>query len=166
MLRVVFRRGDSRGRTLRLQSGQYRRDYHVFLEIDVMRLLFGLAFTAVVGVAQLAYAQQSSLFPTIGPSFKESAVSADRFDAVFNVPVTTFPAVALLLGQTADARFDAVVCNVSGEVPGWVKADPAARWGVLDPGQCTMFANFADLQLTTAGSQMEWTVKVFLRSHR
>lgn len=131
-----------------------------------MRLFLRLAFAAVIGVGQLAYAQQSPLFPTIGPSFKESAVSADRFDAVFNVPVTTFPAVALLLGQPADARFDAVVCNVSGEAPGWVKADSAARWGVLEPGQCTMFANFADFQLTTAGSNMEWTMKVFLRSHR
>lgn len=129
-----------------------------------MRFLICLVGVAVAAVS--AEAQQSFVPPTIGPSFSEEAVNADRFDTMFNVQVTTIPAVPLLRGQAEGARFDAVVCNTGRETPGWIKADPAARWGVLDPGQCTMFSDFADLQLTTSGSNLEWSAKIFLRSHR
>lgn len=78
----------------------------------------------------------------------------------------TLPAVQLLIGQPAGARFDAVVCNAGDEIAGWVKVDPAARWGVLEPSQCTMFSDFADLNLTTSGDNLEWSAKIFLRSHR
>lgn len=127
-----------------------------------MRFLVSLASFAVA--AGPASAQQSLVPPSIGPNFAETAVNADRFDAVFNVQVGTVPAVSLLIGQPREAGFDAVVCNAGGEAPGWVKADPAARWGVLEPNQCTMFSNFADLQLTTSGSNLGWSAKVFLRS--
>lgn len=110
--------------------------------------------------------QQLQLPPSIGPSFAESAVNASRFDAVFNMRVTLVPAVPLLLGQTPEARFDGVICNASGEGDGWVKANANARFGVLKPGFCTMFSNFADLQLTMPGSNTEWTAKVFLRARR
>jgi len=126
-------------------------------------LIFAASVVIAVGSAS---AQQSSMFPTIGPNFTEAAVNADKFDAVFNTQVTTLPALQLLIGQPAGARFDGVVCNTGPETPGWVKVDPAARWGVLEPGRCTMFANFANLQLTTSGSNLEWSAKVFLRAHR
>lgn len=124
-----------------------------------------LAASVVIAVGS-ASAQQSSMFPTIGPNFAEAAVNADKFDAVFKIQVTTLPAVQLLIGQPAGARFDAVVCSAGNESPGWVKVDPASRWGVLEPGQCTMFSNFADLKLATSGDNLEWSAKIFLRSHR
>lgn len=130
----------------------------------MMRFLICAAGVAVL--AGSAFGQHSFVPPTIGPSFTEAAVNADKFDAVFNVQVTTVPAVPLLRGQPSGARFDAVVCNAGKDVPGWVKVDPNARWGVLEPGQCTMFSNFGDLQLTTSGSNLEWDAKVFLRAHR
>lgn len=127
---------------------------------------FLICLTGLAMLTGSSDAQQSFIPPTIGPSFAEAAVNADKFDAVFNVRVTTVPAVPLLRGQPSGARFDAVVCNVDREAPGWIKADSAERWGVLEPSQCTMFSNFADLNLTTSGSNLEWSAKVFLRARR
>ena len=126
-------------------------------------LIFAVSLVTAVGSAS---AQQSSTFPTIGPNFAEAAVNADKFDAVFNTQITTLPAVQLLMGQPAGARLDAVICNAGAETPGWVKVDAVARWGVLDPGRCTMFSNFADLKLATSGDGLEWSAKIFLRAHR
>lgn len=129
-----------------------------------MRFLICAAVVATQ--AGSAHTQQSFVPPTIGPNFSEAAVNADKFDAVFNVQVTTGPAVPLLGGQSVSASFEAVVCNLGSDAPGWVKVNPSARWGVLEPGQCTMYSNFFDLQLTTSGSNLEWSAKIFLRSHR
>lgn len=126
-----------------------------------MRLLQFAVLIAVFGAP--AHAQTP---PTIGPILGDAAINADLFDAVFEVPVTLVPALPLLLGQSLEARFDAIVCNASSSGTGWVKVDPAARWGVLDPGVCTMFASFKQLQLTTPGNDMSWTAKIYLRASR
>jgi len=130
-----------------------------------MRMTSALVL-AVALAAPVSAQTYSSAAPTIGPILSEKAVNTNAFDAAFDVKVSLAPAVPLLRGQTADARFDAVVCNTNPSGVGWVKADPKARWGVLEPGQCTMFANFSQLDLTTPGDNQEWTAKVFLRARK
>ncbi len=135
-----------------------------------MRLGFVVLASALLvapGQAQLSQQSPQPQLPlSIGPSFSENAINRDRFDAVFDVRVTLMPAVPLLRGQTDEARFDAVVCNGNSAGDGWVKANAAARFGVLQPGDCTMFSNFADIQLTTPSSGAEWMAKVFLRARK
>jgi hypothetical protein len=126
-----------------------------------MRLLAALAVTVFV----LAPAQAQTR-PSIGPGFAEKSVRADAFDAVFEVKVTLVPAVPLLLGQTPDARFDAVVCNADNSGEGWVRVDPKARWGVLKAGTCTMFAGFRELNFAPIDADHLWTAKVYLRAKR
>ena len=84
-----------------------------------------------------------------GVSFAPSAVKADNFDAVFEVKVNTLPSIPVLWNQTAEARWDGVVCNVGKANRGAVKVDPSARFGYLDLNTCTMFSNFRMLDLTT-----------------
>lgn len=132
-----------------------------------MRLCLALCAGAMLmAPAEAQEPQQLLLPPSIGPSFSESAINASRFDAVFNMRVTLVPAVPLLIGQAPEARFDAVICNANSEGDGWVKANADARFGVLKPGGCTMFANFEHLQLTTPGSNAEWAARVFLRARK
>lgn len=131
-----------------------------------MRLRLTLCAGAMLMASAQAQEPQQQLPPSIGPSFSESAINAGRFDAIFNMNVTLIPAVPLLIGQAPEARFDAVICNANSEGDGWVKANADARLGVLKPGACTMFANFANLQLTTPASNAEWTARVFLRAHK
>jgi hypothetical protein len=126
-----------------------------------MRLLAPLIL-----VAMLLAPAQAQTPPSIGPSFIEKAVNAPTFDAAFNVKVTMVPAVNLLLGQMPDARFDAVVCNADASGEGWVKVNPTARWGVLKGGDCTMFANFSQLNLAPVDAEHLWTAKVYLRAKR
>ncbi len=104
----------------------------------------------------------------VGPSFEPKSVRAENFDVVYETRVTTMPmpTLAQLWNQVADARWDAVICNVDKASKGAVKADPVARWGYLDPGVCTMFANIQRLDLTTVDADKDWTAKIFLRAHR
>lgn len=104
--------------------------------------------------------------PTIGPRFAESAINRALFDATFEMRVVLIPAAPLFIGQTSDARFDVVVCNANTAGSGWVKAEKTARFGVLEPGECTMFANVTNLDLTTPADNSEWTAKVYLRARR
>jgi hypothetical protein len=46
-----------------------------------------------------------------------------------------------------------------------VKAEPTARWGYLNPGMCTMFANAHTLDLATVDASKDWLAKVYLRPH-
>ena len=129
-----------------------------------MRLTAPLFLAALLSVP--AFAQTP---PSIGPNLKAQEVHAENFDAVFNVRVTMNPATDLLLGQTAQARFDAAVCNVDAARDGWVKVSPTpegTRTGVLKAGECTMFANFQKMSLTPVDISSEWTARVFLRSAR
>lgn len=121
----------------------------------------------LVLIATLAAAADAQLPPLIGPSFTEKAVNAANFDAVFEVKVTVVPSIPLLRNQPPEARFDAVICNSSPSGAGWVKAKAGAAWSVLEPGVCTMFSNFSQLDFTTpAGGEQEWIAKVHLRAKR
>lgn len=102
----------------------------------------------------------------IGPAFPPSAVREQNFDAVFEVKVTTMPSMPVLWNQTPEARWDAVVCNAGKAGRGAVKVEQTARWGYLDPGMCTMFSSFKDLELATVDADTEWTAKVHLRARR
>jgi hypothetical protein len=107
--------------------------------------------------------------PSIGPNFRLQDVRAENFDAVFNTRVTMTPATDLLLGQSVQARFDAVVCNVNPDGEGWVRVSPTTegtRTGVLKAGECTMFANFQKMALTPVDIRSEWVARVFLRPAR
>lgn len=126
-----------------------------------MRL--SVLFVLAVTISAPAVAQTS---PTIGPSFVEKAVNTQNFDAAFNVKVTMVPAVNLLLGQSPDARFDAVVCNADNSGVGWVRVNPTARWGVLEAGNCTMFSNFTQLHLAPVDADHLWTARVYLRARK
>ena len=95
--------------------------------------LLTLAFAAPV---------QAQTVGMIGPSFAPSSVKADNFDVVFEIKVNTLPSIPVLWNQTADARWDGVVCNVGKANRGAVKVEPTARFGYLDLDTCTMFSNF------------------------
>ena len=127
-----------------------------------MRVLSALVLVSMFTAAASAQAPPI----TVGPVFSEKSVNAALFDAAFEVKVTVTPSVPLLWSQTGDARFDAIVCNDAKAGAGWVKVNPNAPWGVLQPGDCTMFGNFSQLSLTTPGDNKEWTAKVFLRARR
>jgi len=101
----------------------------------------------------------------IGPRLPLKDVRAERFDVVFEAPVTDMPATPMLVNQPPDARWDVVVCNITAGVTGAVKADATARWGYLDTDVCTMFANIAKLDISTVDAAKPWTAKVFLRAH-
>ena len=126
-----------------------------------MRLL---AFS-LVALAMAAPSQAQTL-GMIGPSFAPSAVKTDNFDAVFEVKVNTLPSIPVLWNQTAEARWDGVVCNVGTANRGAVKVDPSARFGYLDINTCTMFSNFRMLDLTTVDPDKEWTARVYLRARK
>ncbi len=104
----------------------------------------------------------------VGPVFEPKAVRAENFDVVFETKVSTMPmpTLPLLLGQTPDARWDAVVCNADKASTGAVKAEPSARWGHLAPGACTMFANTRMLDLSTVEADKDWTAKIYLRARK
>ena len=72
----------------------------------------------------------------------------------------------MLWNQTADARWDGVVCNVGKANRGAVKVEPTARFGYLDLDTCTMFSNFRMLDLTTVDPDKEWTAKIYLRARK
>lgn len=103
-----------------------------------------------------------------GPTFDAKGVRAENFDVVFESKVSTMPmpTLPLLLNQTADARWDAVVCNADKANGGAVKAEPTARWGHLAPGACTMFANTRALDLSTVEADKDWTAKIYLRARK
>jgi hypothetical protein len=102
----------------------------------------------------------------VGPSFIPSAIQRDRFDAVFLVKVA-MAGVPVLRNQMADARYDAIVCNPSGKARGGARADlKSDRLSVLEPGNCTMFANISQLELTFMEPGGEWTAEIYLRAHR
>jgi len=129
-----------------------------------MRIAALLLMSAIAAGA--AHAQPAG---AIGPSFAPASIKPDNFDTVFDVKVTTTPAVVVLRNQTAEARWDAVVCNpqvAKVTARGAVRVDPTARWGYLDPGPCTMFTNFRNLDLATVEADEAWTARVYLRSHR
>lgn len=109
---------------------------------------------------------QAQTVGMIGPSFAPSAVKADNFDAVFEVKVNTLPSIPVLWNQTAEARWDGVVCNVGKANRGAVKVDPSARFGYLDLNTCTMFSNFRMLDLTTVDPDKEWTARIYLRARK
>lgn len=119
--------------------------------------------------AALTAPAQAQTPPSIGPNFREQAVNPGSFDAVFSIKATMAPTTDVLLGQTAQARFDAVVCNIDVAGEGWVRVEPTpkdSRTGVLKAGECTMFANFQRMALTPVDVRSEWTAKVFLRTVR
>jgi|JI9StandDraft_1071089.scaffolds.fasta_scaffold195300_2 hypothetical protein len=119
--------------------------------------LLTLAFAAPV---------QAQTVGMIGPSFAPSSVKADNFDVVFEIKVNTLPSIPVLWNQTADARWDGVVCNVGKANRGAVKVEPTARFGYLDLDTCTMFSNFRMLDLTTVDPDKEWTAKIYLRARK
>jgi hypothetical protein len=129
-----------------------------------MRLTAPLLLASLLAAPALAQTP-----PSIGPKFRLQEVRAENFDAVFSTRVTMTPATDLLLGQPAQARFDAVVCNDSVDGEGWVRVSPTpegTRTGTLKAGECTMFANFQKMSLTPVDIRSEWTARVFLRSAR
>ena len=126
-----------------------------------MRLL---AFS-LLALAMTVSAQAQTV-GMIGPSFAPSAVKTDNFDAVFEVKVNTLPSIPVLWNQTAEARWDGVVCNVGKANRGAVKVDPSARFGHLDLNTCTMFSNFRMLDLTTVDPDKEWTARIYLRARK
>ncbi|RYG32643.1 MAG: hypothetical protein EON93_10880 [Burkholderiales bacterium] len=126
-----------------------------------MRLL-----TVSLLAAAMAFSAHAQTLGMIGPSFAPSSVKADNFDAVFDVKVNTLPSIPVLWNQTADARWDGVVCNVGKENRGAVKVEPTARFGYLDLNTCTMFSNFHMLDLTTVDPDKEWTARVYLRARK
>jgi hypothetical protein len=85
---------------------------------------------------------------------------------VFEMPVTDMPSTPVLVNQSPDARWDAVICNITAGATGAVKAEETARWGYLDTNVCTMFANIAKLEISTVDAAKPWTAKVFLRAHQ
>jgi hypothetical protein len=121
-----------------------------------------LAIPALVLMALPAVAQPVGM---IGPRLTVGEVRAERFDTTFEVKVADLPNTPVLWNQTPDARWDAVVCNVTTGATGSVKAEETARWGYLDTNVCTMFANIAKLELSTVTADKPWTAKVFLRAH-
>lgn len=128
-----------------------------------MRLLAGFLLAAFAAAPALAQPGNP-----VGPSFSAGSVRADNFDVVFDMKVTLnpTPTIPLLWNQVAEARWDVVVCNADKANKGAVKAEPTARWGYLDPGMCTMFANTPKLDLSTVDADKDWTAKVYLRAHR
>ncbi|HEX5007732.1 MAG TPA: hypothetical protein VFV70_11500 [Hyphomonadaceae bacterium] len=129
-----------------------------------MRLTAPLLLAALLPTPALAQTP-----PSIGPNFRLQEVRAENFDAVFNTKVTMTPATDLLLGQPAQARFDAVICNVDMAGEGWVRVSPrpeGTRTGTLKAGECTLFAGFQKMALTPVDIRSEWTARVFLRSAR
>lgn len=114
-------------------------------------------------VAAPAMAQQVGV---IGPTLKLADVRAERFDVVFSETITSLPTTPVLWNQTPDARWDAVVCNVTVGVTGAVKAADGVRWGHLPTDTCTMFANIAKLELSAVEGDKTWTAKIFLRAHQ
>jgi hypothetical protein len=128
-----------------------------------MRL--ALIALAAAMMAAPVHAQSAAQQLLVGPSFAPSAVQRDKFDAVFSVKVA-MAGVPVLRNQTADARYDAVVCN-SGKLKGGARAEVTHDWwSMLDPGFCTMFANIRQLELTPMEPGGEWTAEVYLRAHR
>ena len=109
---------------------------------------------------------QAQTVGMIGPSFAPSSVQAGNFDVIFEVKVNTLPSIPVLWNQTAEARWDGVVCNVGKANQGAVKVDPKARFGYLDLNTCTIFSNFHMLDLTTVDPDKEWTAKIFLRARK
>jgi hypothetical protein len=132
-----------------------------------MRLLAPVLLTAILTAA--AYGQTAGPTPVeqglIGPSFPSSAMKPDNYDAVFDVKVAAGPGIRLLRNQTAEARYDAAVCNSQGAGRGGAQVDPK-NWSYLDPNACTMFANISQLDLMALDVGGEWTAKVYLRAHR
>ncbi len=128
-----------------------------------MRLLAGVLLAALTAAPALAQPGNP-----VGPSFGAGSVRADNFDVVFDMKVTLnpTPTIPLLWNQAADARWDVVVCNADKANKGAVKAEPSARWGYLDPGVCTMFANTPKLDLSTVEADKDWVAKIYLRAHR
>ena len=128
-----------------------------------MRLLAFLLLAALL-VAPVA-AQSAPVPPQLlGPSFLASSVQAGNFDAAFDVTVA-MPGMPVLRNQTAEARFDAVVCNAQGKAKGGAQASGSGL-STLEPGVSTMFSNFGQLELTTLEAGGEWTAKVYLRARR
>ena len=78
-----------------------------------------LAISALALVAMPATAQPVGM---IGPHLSISDVRAERFDAAFEVKVNDMPSTPVLWNQTAGARWDVVVCNVTAGATGTVKA--------------------------------------------
>lgn len=117
---------------------------------------------ATVLMASTAVAQPVGM---IGPGFPLKDIRAERFDVVFEAPVTDMPSTPLLLNQSPEARWDVIVCNITAGATGAVKAEEAARWGYLDTNVCTMFANVTKLDISTVDAAKPWTAKVFLRAH-
>jgi hypothetical protein len=76
-------------------------------------------------IATPALAQQVGV---IGPALKVADVRAERFDVVFSETITNLPTTPVLWNQTPEARWDAVVCNLTAGVTGAVKAADGARW--------------------------------------
>jgi hypothetical protein len=103
----------------------------------------------------------------VGPSFGPSATTKENFDAKFLVDVK-MAGVPVLRNQAADARYDAIVCNLrDSKIKGGVRVDGKGdRWSVLAPDNCTMFANFSQLELTPMEPGGEWKAEVYLRAHR
>lgn len=126
-----------------------------------MRLL-ALSLFAVL----LSAPAQAQTVGMIGPSFAPSSIKADNFDAVFDVKVNTLPSIPVLWNQTAESRWDGVICNVGKANRGAVKVEPTARFGYLDLNTCTMFSNFHMLDLTTVDADQEWTARVYLRARK
>lgn len=126
------------------------------------RLLAGSLLIAMA--AAPAFAQPGN---PVGPSFPKASVRETNFDVVFDVKVTLdpMPTLPVLWNQVADARWDVVVCNIDKAAQGAVKAEPSARWGYLNPGMCTMFANTHTLDLSTVDAAKDWDAKVYLRPH-
>lgn len=128
-----------------------------------MRLFLSVLLAATMITPVHAQSAPSQFL--VGPSFAPSAIQRDKFDAVFAVKVA-MAGVPVFRNQTADARYDAIVCN-SGKTRGGARAELSHDWwSMLDPGLCTMFANVGQLELTPMEPGGEWTAEIYLRAHR
>ena len=121
------------------------------------------ALATLTALAPAASAQDRVI---TGPSFTTADVQADRFDAVFDHVVPVFPMYPLFRTQTPAARFDAIVCNTETERRGAVRVSGSDTLGILNPGECTMYANFANLDFSRLDGEYEWTARIYLRAHR
>lgn len=126
-------------------------------------ILPSLSGLALLAAPLGAHAQEP--FVT-GPTFQQNSVSTDRFDAAFDYTVPVWPMYPLFRNQTGDARFDAIVCNQESELRGAVRLTGSNTMGVLKPGECTMFANFANLEFSRLDGEYEWTARIYLRTHQ
>ena len=114
-------------------------------------------------LANGAHAQEIIL---TGPTFAQTSVNAGRFDAIFAYIVPVWPMFPLFRNQPEGARFDAVVCIQDETRKGAVRVSGSPTLGHLKPGECTMFVNVSNIEVSRPEGEYEWRAKVYLRAYR